>query len=215
MIKLYSYWRSSAAYRVRIALNLKKLEHEIIPVSLIKDGGAHKQEPYTSLNPQGLVPFFQDGAVSMGQSVAMLEYLEEEYPQTPLLPQDSGARALVRQIVNIICCDIHPIDNLRVLHYIQNELGASDAQKKIWYAHWIDAGFGAIETLLTCENRDGPYCFGREATLADLCLVPQYYNAQRFGVALEAYPEISRIVEACNALRSFQAARPEAQADAA
>ncbi len=214
MINLYSYWRSSAAYRVRIALNMKELDHEIIPVSLIKEGGEHKQEAYRALNPQGLVPFFQDGDVAIGQSPAMLEYLEEKYPQTPLLPRESSARASVRQLMNIICCDIHPIDNLRVLSYIQNELGATDEQKNKWYAHWIEAGFGAIETLLSRENLTGTYCCGDEVTLADVCLVPQVYNAQRFGVALDVYPEIVRIVEACNALAAFQAARPEAQSDA-
>ena len=215
MMKLYSYWRSSSAYRVRIALNLKELDHEIVPVSLVADGGEHKKPAYRAINPQGLVPFLQDGAVAIGQSTAILEYLEECYPQNPLLPEDSAGRAFVRQIVNIISCDIQPLDNLRVLKYLSNDLGVTDAQKDAWYSHWIYEGFEALETLLTHADRDGPYCFGHEITLADVYLAPQVYNAHRFNVEIESYPEIVRCVEACNKLAAFQAARPEAQPDAA
>jgi len=214
MIKLYSYWRSSAAYRVRIALNLKELEHEIVSVSLAPGRGEHRQAAYLAINPQGLVPFLQDGNVAIGQSQAILEYLEEEYPLKPLLPPDIGGRAFVRQIVDIICCDIHPLDNLRVLKYIKNDLGVTEEQKNSWYAHWIHAGFAAIEKILTEAGRPGPYCFGEQVTLADLCLVPQVYNAQRFNVPLDAFPGIAGIAGRCNALGAFEAARPEAQADA-
>lgn len=214
MIKLYSYWRSSAAYRVRIGLNLKGIEHEIIPVNMLKDGGEQHSENYRQLNPQGLVPTLIDREITLTQSLAILEYLDEKYPQKSLLPGDVESRARVRQFAQIIACDIHPINNLRVLQYIKREFKQDDEVKDSWYRHWIMLGFDAFETGLRKIQRDGPYCLGKEVTLADLCLVPQMYNAHRFNVALDAYPTLCAIEQACLELDAFKQAVPENQDDA-
>ncbi len=210
-MELYGYFRSSTAYRVRIALNVKGLDCTHIPLSIL--GGEHKGEDYMSKNPQGFVPYLSDGDVGMGQSMAMLEYLEESYPAPALLPSDAAARARVRQLSGIIACDIHPIDNLRVLKYITDELGASAEQKTIWYQHWILEGFRAFEILLQ-DGKSGDFCHGNTVTFADLCLVPQVYNARRFNCPLEDFPTIIRITDNCNTLDAFIEAQPENQIDA-
>ena len=206
-IKLYSYWRSSAAYRLRIALNLKGLDHEIVPVSLAPGVSAHRSEEYERKNPQMLVPFLEDGDVAIGQSMAMLEYLEEAYPQVALLPEQQPLRSEVRAFCQAIACDIHPILNLRILNFIKSEFDA-DPQAH-WYGHWIHEGFKALEQLAS----DGPFAFGDTPTLADACLVPQMYNARRFEVPLDAYPKLVAAVDACNELDAFKQAVPEAQSD--
>ena len=212
MIKLFSYWRSSAAYRVRIALNLKELDHEIVPVNMIKDGGEQHSEEYTSINPQGLVPTLYDDTVTLTQSLAILEYLEEKYPSPSLLPEGVTTRAFARQIAQTIACDIHPLDNLRVLKYLSNTLSVSDREKDTWYQHWIIKGFDALETWL--QTQTGPYCLGNEVTIADVCLIPQMYNAHRFNVPLQNYPRLLKIEDACLKLEAFDQASPENQADA-
>ncbi len=212
-IKLFSYWRSSAAYRVRIALDLKKLDYETVPVSLAPDDAEHRQDAYRRINPQMLVPFLDDGHVAVGQSQAILEYLEEAYPLPPLLPDSSEGRARVRSFCNLISCDIHPLNNLRVMMYLQEPLGVSTEQCDEWYAHWIAEGFQAAEQLASASKDDGPYVFGANVTLADVLLVPQIYNARRFNVPLDAYPRLLEIDEACNELPPFQQAAPDQQPD--
>ena len=207
MVRLYSYWRSSAAYRVRIALQLKGIEHEIVPVSLAPGVAEHRQAAYRDKNPQMLVPFMEDGDVAIGQSMAMLEYLEERYPQHPLLPDDPGGRARVRAICNIIACDIHPLQNLRVQQRVKTE---HDGDGVAWARHWIDNGFRALEQLAG----DGPFAVGDSVTLADCLLVPQVYNARRFELDLDAFPKLTAITDHCNEQAAFIAARPEAQPDA-
>lgn len=207
-IRLYSYWRSSAAFRVRIALNLKQLEHEIEAVSLAPGVSEQRSATYREKNPQMLVPFLEDGDVAIGQSMAMLEYLEESYPAISLLPAVEPLRSQVRAFCQAIACDIHPILNLRILQYIKNEFGQDPMGD--WYAHWIHEGFRALETLAS----DGPYVFGDAVTLADCLLVPQIYNARRFDVALDDYPKLVSAVDHCNALEAFRKAAPENQPDA-
>lgn len=207
-IKLYSYWRSSAAYRVRIALNIKGLDHEIVPISLAPETAEHRKEAYRRKNPQMLVPFLEDGEIAIGQSMAMLEYLEETYPEISLLPHEQAQRSQVRAFCNAIACDIHPLLNLRILRYIKSEFATDPAAH--WYGHWIHEGFKALEVLAS----DGPYVFGDKVTLADALLVPQMYNARRFAVPLEDYPKLVSAVDRCNELAAFEAAAPERQADA-
>ena len=207
-IRLYSYWRSSAAYRVRIALNLKGLDHEIVPVSLAPGVAEHRGDAYREKNPQMLVPFLEDGEMAIAQSMAILEYLEETYPGVRLLPQSEPGRSRVRTLCSMIACDIHPLNNLRVMNYIKSEFGADPTDG--WYAHWIHEGFAAAETLAS----DGPYVLGDEITMADAFLVPQVYNARRFGVPLDGFPKLVAATDACNELAAFQNAAPEAQSDA-
>ncbi len=214
MIKLYSYWRSSAAYRVRIGLNLKGIEHKIIPVNMLKDGGEQHGDKYRRLNPQGLVPTLIDGQHTISQSLAILEYLEEKYSQTPLLPNDIVCRAEARQLAQLIACDIHPLNNLRVMQYIKRDLQVSDEVKDRWYENWIALGFDAFETRLLSIDREGPYCLGENITLADLCLVPQMYNARRFNIPLGNYTALCAIEQACLKLEAFIQAAPENQIDA-
>lgn len=211
MIRLYSYWRSSAAYRVRIALSIKGLDYETVPVSLAPGEAAHRKDEYRAINPQMLVPFLEDGEIAIGQSMAILEYLEEAYPATTLLPHDEPIRSRVRAFCNMIACDIHPHNNLRVLKYIEAELGADKKASNDWYAHWIHEGFRAAEILAS----DGPYVFGDVLTLADALLVPQMYNARRYDVPLGAFPKLVAITDACNELPAFKKAAPEQQPDAA
>ncbi|MCZ4336673.1 maleylacetoacetate isomerase [Shewanella colwelliana] len=216
-MKLYGYWRSSAAYRVRIALNLKGLDAELISVHLVKGGGEQHSESYAALNPQELVPTFvdsdQDGnAFVLTQSMAIVEYLDEQYPQAPLLPSTTQAKASVRALALSIACEIHPLNNLRVLQYLSDTLKVSDEAKNQWYHHWIAQGFSALEKQLTqCAGR---YCFGDCVTVADLCLIPQLYNAKRFNVDLTPYPTICRVWDNCHQLDAFINAAPEQQADA-
>lgn len=207
-IRLYSYWRSSAAYRVRIALNLKRLTHEIVPVSLAPGESEHRKEKYRAINPQMLLPFLEDGEIAMGQSMAILEYLEEAYPEVVLLPVEEPLRSKVRVFCNVIACDMHPLNNLRVMTYIKSNFDADPTAD--WYAHWIHEGFRSAEALCS----DGPFVFGDEITLADALLVPQMYNALRFSVPLENCPKLVAIYNACNKLPAFQAAAPEQQIDA-
>ncbi len=207
-IRLYSYWRSSAAYRVRIALNYKGLDHEIIPVSLAPGVSEHRGDAYREKNPQMLVPYLEDGELGISQSMAILEYLEEAYPGVPLLPTSDPLRSSVRAFCNLIACDIHPLNNLRVMNYIKTEFGADPTGD--WYAHWIHEGFRAAEALAS----DGPYTFGNEVTLADTFLVPQMYNARRFSVPLDDFPKLVTCVDNANELAAFQDAAPESQSDA-
>ena len=208
MIKLYSYWRSTAAYRVRLALGLKGLDHEIVTVNLAPGVSEHRQEEYRTKNPQMLVPFLEDGDVAIGQSMAMLEYLEETYPAVPLLPADDPLRSQVRSFCNLIACDMHPIMNLRVLQYIKKEFDTDPAEH--WYPHWIHQGFSALEQLVS----NGPFVFGDQLTLADCLLVPQMYNANRYKVPVDNYPKLVAVVNQCNTIDAFKDALPENQPDA-
>ena len=214
--RLYSYFRSSAAYRVRIALALKGLAYETIPVHLLKDGGQQHGSAYRSANPQGLVPALQpaEGGPVLAQSLAIMEYLDEVHPQPALLPADALGRARVRAIAQMVACEIHPLNNLRVLKYLTQELGVSGAQKDAWYAHWVALGLQAVEDNLAHSSATGRFCHGDTPGLADCCLVPQVFNARRFNCAMDAYPTITRIVAACEALPVFQQAAPGAQPDA-
>ncbi|MBF7072430.1 maleylacetoacetate isomerase [Glaciecola sp. MH2013] len=214
-IQLHGYWRSSASYRVRIALHLKQLDFEYIPVHLVKDGGEQKSEFYQKLNPSMLVPTFvdDDEDIVLNQSLAILEYLDEKYPQTSrLLPQHTLDRARVRALAQDIACDVQPIANLRVLAKLKEEFEATDEQTKQWSRDWIMKGFDALEKRL--KTRAGKYCYGYEITLADVCLVPQVYNALRFGLDLNSFPIIKKVWENCNELDAFKRAAPEMQVDA-
>ena len=211
-MKLYSYWRSSAAYRVRIALNLKQLSFETIPVHLLKDGGQQHSAEYQQLNPNQLVPTYVDGEFSLNQSLAIIEYLDEVYPEPALLPEDPEAKAQVRSLALDIACDIHPLNNLRVLQYLTGPLRLNDDQKTEWIHHWLHTGFSALEQRL--QKTAGEFCYGDNITLADLCLVPQMYNALRFKLDTLEYPTISRIYHHCQQLAGFALAAPEQQSDA-
>ena len=212
-IRLYTYWRSSSAYRVRIALNLKGLEYEPVLISLAPGVHENRQDEYRAINPQMLVPFFDDGKVAIGQSMAIIEYLEEQYPDVPLLPAGEPLRSKIRAFCNIISCEIQPLNNQRTLGYVSNVLGASKEQSKDWYAHWITEGFQAAEQVSVSYAHDGPYTFGKNVTLADAMLVPQMYNARRFNVPLDEFPRLVAVVDACNELQAFIDAAPENQPD--
>jgi maleylpyruvate isomerase len=212
-MKLYSYFRSSAAYRVRIALNLKGLAYDTVPVHLLKDGGEQLGSAYRAVNPTALVPTLAEDDWSVGQSMAILEYLEETHPDPALLPSDSRGRARVRAIAHTIACDIHPLNNLRVLKYLKHTIGVNDGQKDAWYRHWVEQGLAGVEALLASSTDTGQYCHGDSPTFADLCLVPQVANARRFGGDLSAMPNIVRIDAACTALPAFQQAAPANQPD--
>ncbi|NYZ69378.1 maleylacetoacetate isomerase [Endozoicomonas sp. SM1973] len=211
-MNLYSYWRSSAAYRVRIALNWKGLPYKTIPVHLVNEGGQQHHSNYKALNPQELVPTIQLDGMTLGQSMAILEYLEEHYPERPLLPADNAERAAMRAFALAIACDIHPLNNLRVLQYLTQQLGVSDQQKQQWYSHWVITGFAALEAQLT--NTAGTFCFGDEFSLADVVLIPQVYNANRFNITLNDFSNISRIYEYCQSIPAVKNAAPEMQPDA-
>lgn len=212
-ITLYDYWRSSAAYRIRIALNLKGLEYEQVSINLAPAVSAQNSPDYLQKNPQGRVPFFEDGEIAIGQSMAILEYLEEKHPDPALLPDDRGARARIRSFCNSIACDVHPLNNVRVMGYLKNDLGVSDDDYMAWYAHWIQLGFRAAESFVSYAP-DSQYCYGNAVTLADCLLVPQMYNARRFNVPLDEFPRLVEIVDNCNALEAFEKALPENQPDA-
>lgn len=212
-MKLYGYFRSSAAYRVRIALNLKGLDYETVPVHLMKDGGQQFSEAYTALNPTALVPTLVDGELAIGQSMAILEYLEETHPEPALLPSDAAGRARVRAIAQTIACDIHPLNNLRVLKHLKKGLGVGDAARDDWYRHWIHVGLSALEAMLA-GPATGRYCHGDQVTLADVLLVPQVLNAKRYDCDLSSMPTVTRIAEACSELDAFIRAHPSNQPDA-
>ncbi len=212
-MQLYTYFRSSAAYRVRIALNLKGLAAEQIYLHLRKR--EHLEADYLKLNPQGLLPtLIDDDGVTLSQSLAILEYLDETRPQPPILPDEAASRARVRQLAQVVACDIHPIDNLKVLNYLTNELGVSDEARVTWYRHWIGQGMTALERLLADSDATGRFCHGDAPTIADICLVPQVYNAQRFDTDMSSYPTVIRINEACLQLDAFAKAAPDVQPDA-
>jgi len=212
-MKLYDYFRSSAAYRVRIALNLKGVAPERAFVHLRK--GQQRGDEYLSLNPQGLVPSLvtDDGDV-LTQSIAILEWLDETFPAPPILPLDAAGRARVRSLALAVACDIHPLDNTRVLHYLTGTLGITDEQKNGWYKYWIDVGFEALETRLAREAGTGNFCHGDAPSVADICLVPQMANARRVEFDFAPYPTLVRIEAACLALPAFAAAAPTRQPDA-
>ena len=209
---LHGYFRSSAAYRVRIALNLKGLDCALVSVHLRK--GEQRETPFLALNPQGMVPALVDGDDVLTQSPAILEYLDEAYPETPrLLPDGAADRARVRALAAAVACDIHPLNNLRVLKYIQGPLGCPQEAMVAWYNHWIAEGFQALETMLAGDPRTGRFCRGDTPGLADVCLVPQVFNSARHALDLAPYPTIRRIAAACDDIEAFQAAHPSRQPD--
>ncbi|MBZ0218080.1 MAG: maleylacetoacetate isomerase [Fimbriimonadaceae bacterium] len=209
MLTLWGYFRSSAAYRLRIALNYKNIPHRHKYVHLAK--GEQSRAEFLRVNPQGLLPVLElEDGQQLTQSMAILEYLEETCPEPAILPGDAVARAYVRSVADIIACDIHPIDNLRVLKYLRGPLGQDDETVNNWYRHWVRLGFDAIEELI---DGDG-YCFDGRVSLADICLVPQIFNAQRFKLSLDSYPKIKSVEEVCGALKAFADAHPDAQEDA-
>lgn len=211
-LTLYSYWRSSAAYRARLALNLKQLEHDLVPVNLLRN--EQHGDDLRAMNPQEQVPVLRDGQRIVRQSMAIMEYLDETYPQRPLLPATARDRARVRGIAQAIACDIHPLNNLRVQKYLERELGATEEQRGAWTRHWIGLGLAAVEALIADNPASGEFCEGDDPGFAECCLVPQLHNARRFGAELSNYPNILRIEAACARLPAFQAARPENQPDA-
>lgn len=217
-MKLYSYFRSSASYRVRIALNLKGLPYELVPVHLLRDGGEQFSPEYRKLNPDALVPALVDEVNgeqrALTQSLAIIEYLEETHPEPRLLPDDPIDRAFIRGVALSIACDIHPINNLRVLRYLVRDLKVSEDDKNAWYRHWCEQGLAAIETTLSRDSRTGQFCYGDKPTLADCFLVPQVANAQRLNCDLSAMPTVMRINDACLAHDAFVKAAPASQPDA-
>ena len=213
-MKLYSYYRSPASYRVRIALNYKGLAYAHHGVHLVKNGGEQHTPEYKALNPQAQVPTFMDGDFTLTQSLAIMEYLEEKHPKPPLLPKDVEQRAFVRQIAQIIACDIHPLNSLRVLNHLSGELTVTRDQKSGWYQKWVQQGFEAIETLLDRSPfHTGAYCCGDQVTMADMCLVPQVYEARRNDVSLTDYPMMTEIEKNCLKIEAFLSASPERQPD--
>jgi len=214
-MKLYSYFRSSASYRVRIALNLKNLSYEYVPVHLLRDGGEQLKPDYRRVNPDGIVPtLVDDGQLPLQQSLAIIEYLDETHPAPPLLPGAAADRAHVRSIALQIACEIHPLDNLRVLKYLKHTLRVDDAAKDAWYRHWIESGFATLEARLAGDPRTGELCFGDTPTIADLCLIPQVFNANRFGVDTARYPTLQRIHDHAMRIDAFARAAPGVQPDA-
>jgi maleylacetoacetate isomerase len=213
-MKLYTYFRNSAAYRVRIALNLKDIGVEYVPKHLLRAGGEHLFDDYLAVNPQGLVPSLEHDGRVIGQSLAIVEYLDEIHPQPPLLPEDPGERAVVRSMALAVACDIHPLNNLRVLNYLREQMAQDADAVSAWYAYWIAEGFRGLEGLAQRSSADGRHLYGSSVTLADVFLVPQIYNARRFGCDLGPYPTLVAISTHLESLPAFEAARPEAQPDA-
>ncbi|WP_324734010.1 maleylacetoacetate isomerase [Pseudomonas paeninsulae] len=212
MLTLYSYWRSTAAYRVRIALNLKGLAYQQVPVHLVRDGGEQHSAEYRALNPQELVPLLVDGEARIAQSLAILEYLDEVYPVPALLPADPAPRAQVRALALHIACDIHPLNNLRVLQYLSGPLGVADQAKDAWYRHWVGLGLAAVEQGLAVF--EGRLSLDQRPGYLEACLLPQLYNARRFNCELDAFPRILAMAARCESLEAFKQAAPEVQADA-
>lgn len=211
-MKLYTYFRSSAAFRVRIALNLKNLAYEPQFVNLVR--GEHRRLEYSALNPQALVPALVHDGSLLTQSLAIIEYLEEKHPSPPLLPKDPLGRARVRSLALLVACEIHPLNNLRALQYLVNELGHSEDDKNKWYQHWIHDGMAKLEADLTRGDGTGRFCHGDAPTLADCCLVPQVFNAQRYNCDLAHAPTVLRVFGECMRLDAFQRAQPSRQPDA-
>jgi maleylacetoacetate isomerase len=210
-MKLYGYFRSSAAFRLRIALNLKQLAYEHAPIHLRR--GDQAQPGFRGINPQGLAPALEIDRQVLIQSLPIIEYLDETHPEPPLLPDDPAGRARVRGLAAIVACDIHPINNLRVLRYLQRPLGHDHASIETWYNHWIAEGFAALEHLLADDDRTGRFCHGDRPGLADVALVPQVVNSERYRLDLAPYPTITRIYQTCMTLDAFAAAHPERQPD--
>ncbi|KVU94583.1 maleylacetoacetate isomerase [Burkholderia ubonensis] len=213
-MKLYSYFRSSASYRVRIALHLKQLPFDYVPVHLLRDGGQQLKDEYRALSPDSLVPTLVDGDAALQQSLAIVEYLDETHPEPPLLPKAPLDRAYVRSIALQIACEIHPLNNLRVLKYLKHMLQVPEEAKNDWYRHWIEAGFATLEARLANDPRTGKLCFGDTPTLADICVVPQVFNANRFAIDTSRFPTIQRIHDYAMTLDAFKAAAPGVQPDA-
>jgi maleylacetoacetate isomerase len=211
-MKLYGFFRSSAAFRVRIALNLKGLAYETVPIHLRRND--QTKPDYRGVNPQGLVPTLEDDGRTLIQSMAIIEYLDETHPDPPLLPADPADRARARALADIVACDIHPINNLRVLRYLTHSFGRGESEIAAWYNHWIETGFQALETLLAGDPRTGVFCHGDQPGLADVALLPQAVNAERYRLDMTPYPTIARIVASCMRLGPFQAAHPDNQPDA-
>lgn len=211
-MELYTFFRSSAAFRVRIALNLKGLAYTAHAVHLRK--GEQRAPAYLAINPQGLLPTLVIDGHRLTQSLAILEYLEERYPEPALLPGDALGRARVRALADLVACEIHPLNNLRALNYLREHLGQDEAGVATWYRHWIADGLEKLEAALVRDDAGGPYCHGDRPSVADCCLVPQIFNAQRFECDLSAYPKTMRIFEACMTLDAFRHAQPSAQPDA-
>ncbi|MBX3623037.1 MAG: maleylacetoacetate isomerase [Rhizobacter sp.] len=212
-MKLYNYFRSSASFRVRIALALKGLAYDYVPVHLVKN--EQLQAPFNALSPSRLVPLLQDGDALLGQSVAIIEYLDETHPNPPLLPADPVGRARVRALSLDIACEIHPLNNLRVLRYLVHELKVSEDDKNRWYRHWVESGLEAVERQLAGSPATGRYCHGDAPTMADVLLVPQIFNAQRFDCRLDHVPTVMRVFGECMQHEAFVAAQPSACPDAA
>ncbi|CAH2904330.1 MAG: Maleylacetoacetate isomerase (EC @ Glutathione S-transferase, zeta (EC [uncultured Paraburkholderia sp.] len=213
-MRLLNYFRSSASYRVWIACNLKGLPYEYVAIHLNRNGGEQFGPEFSELNPQQLVPLLQDGGPLIAQSIAILEYLEERYPDVPLLPRDIMARAHVRQIAQYIACDVHPLNNLRVLKFLTGRLHLSEDQKNAWIVHWLETGLSTIENQLNQSSTRGAFCMGDTPTIADCCLVPQMFSARRFGIDIERYPTLFAIEKNCNEMAAFQLAQPTLQPDA-
>lgn len=212
-MKLYTYFRSSAAYRLRIALNLKGLPYDAVPVHLIKGGGEQLKDDYRAINPSALVPSLQDDGATITQSMAIIEYLEETQPAVPLLPSAPLARARVRALAQMVACDIHPLNNLRVLRYLVRTLAIAEDAKNEWYRHWVKEGFAGLEAHLASDPSPGRFCHGDTPTIADCFLVPQVFNAARFDIDMTPYPRIAAIDAACAELPAFIAAHPSQQPD--
>ncbi|WP_412757165.1 maleylacetoacetate isomerase [Legionella bozemanae] len=210
-MKLYDYFRSTACYRVRIALNLKNIAYEKIDIHLVNHGGEQHSPEYRKINPQELVPSLEINGQVINQSLAIIDYLDETYPTPSLLPQNPLDRATVKSLALIVACDMHPLNNLRVLNRLKTQLQASEIQVTEWYHHWLKTGFDALEAKLQQIKRNQAFCFGNTVTLADLCLIPQVYNAHRFHFAMDNYPLINEINAHCLTLESFQKAAPELQ----
>lgn len=213
-MKLYSYFRSSASYRVRIALNVKNLPYEYVPVHLVRDGGEQLKPAYRQINQDGIVPtLIDDEEHVIQQSLAIIEYLEETHPEPPLLPKHPADRAHVRSLALQVACEIHAVDNLRVLKYLKQTVGTDDAAKDAWYRHWIESGFETLERRLASDARTGKLCYGDTPTVADLCLIPQVFNANRFNIDTARYPTIQRINDYATTLDAFAKAAPGVQPD--